>query len=37
MLCPTLARTKKQELTVRLVADGTYLLWDMLIFHVYRR
>jgi hypothetical protein len=20
-----------------MVADGTYLLWDLLIFHVYRR
>lgn len=26
-----------QELTTKMVADGTYLLWDLLIFHVYRR
>lgn len=26
-----------QELTAKMVADGTYLLWDLLIFHVYRR
>jgi hypothetical protein len=26
-----------QDLTTKMVADGTYLLWDLLIFHVYRR
>jgi hypothetical protein len=26
-----------QELTTKMVSDGTYLLWDLLIFHVYRR
>lgn len=26
-----------QELTFKMVADGTYLLWDLLIFHAYRR
>lgn len=26
-----------RELTIKMVADGTYLLWDLLIFHVYRR
>jgi hypothetical protein len=26
-----------QELTTKMVSDGTYLLWDLLIFLVYKR